>query len=215
MIAPEQLNGFLLMHAGFRTEFGRLAEATRSPRGQHHSELLEEQLAVVLDLLHAHHAHEDETLWPKLIARCPEAAGVLAELEAEHTLLDPLIAIAGDHGMPLSSRTPTLQRLHEVVNDHLDHEERVAVPIMLEHLTDNDIEADKRNAMDDFGRRRIPMIFGWLASCAEPDQFDAALTDMPVVARLMFRCFWRPSYQRRFTQMYGDTALVPAGRERA
>ncbi|WP_432934232.1 hemerythrin domain-containing protein [Microbispora sp. CA-135349] len=210
MITEEHLTGFLMMHAGFRAEFGRLAEACANPRDDTHEELLEEQLALVLDMLHAHHAHEDAVLWPTLAGRAPQAADVLAELESEHAVLDPLIAAASDRGVPLPGRAPTLRRLHEVVNEHLDHEERAVVPLMLRHLTLDDVEADKRRAMDDFGRRRVPVIFGWLASSADAGLLAASYADLPVVARLMFRLFWWPAYRRRFTRLYGTTAPANA-----
>ncbi|MEU8276631.1 hemerythrin domain-containing protein [Microbispora bryophytorum] len=210
MITQDHLAGFLLMHAGFRAEFGRLAEACRGPRDGEHEELLEEQLALVLEMLHAHHTHEDATLWPTLVAHAPEAADVLAELESEHAVLDPLVAAAADRAVPLPERAPALRRLHELVNEHLDHEERTAVPLMLRHLTPDDIEADRRKATADFGRRRIPVIFGWLASSAGPALLTAAFADLPVVARLMFRLFWWPAYQRRFARLYGASVSLPA-----
>ncbi|MFI9596342.1 hemerythrin domain-containing protein [Nonomuraea sp. NPDC052265] len=206
MITPEHLTGFLMMHAGFRAEFGRLAEACGDPRDDAHEELLEEQLALVLDMLHAHHSHEDATLWPKLAGRAPEAAPALAELESEHSLLDPLVEAAADRGTPLAERAPTLRRLHELVNEHLDHEERTAVPLMLRHLTPDDVEADRRQAMDDFGRRRVPVILGWLASSADAGLLAASYADLPVVARLMFRLFWWPAYRRRFARLYAAAA---------
>jgi len=210
MITSEHLTGFLLMHAGFRAEFGRLAEACRHPRDGAHEELLEEQLALVLEMLHAHHSHEDDVLWPTLVLRAPDAVGELDELEAEHAVLDPLIAVASDRTIPLARRADTLLRLHEVLNDHLDHEERTAVPLMLAHLTLDDIEADKRKAMEDFGRKRIPVIFGWLASSADSELLAATYADLPVVARLLFRLFWWPSYRRRFTRLYGAPAPAHA-----
>ncbi|ADP81610.1 hemerythrin domain-containing protein [Pseudofrankia inefficax] len=205
MIMPEHLTGFLLLHAGFRAEFGRLAAACANPRDDAHEELLEEQLALVLDLLHAHHAHEDAGLWPTLVGRAPQAADRLAELESEHSGLDPLLAAASDRGVPLAERAPTLRRLHELVNEHLDHEELAAVPLMLRCLTLDDVEADRRQAMDDFGRRRAPVIFGWLASSADAELLSRSYADLPAVARLLFRLFWWPAYRRRFTRLYGAT----------
>ncbi|KAA9381898.1 hemerythrin domain-containing protein [Microbispora cellulosiformans] len=210
MITQDDLAGFLLMHAGFRAEFGRLAEACRDPRDGEHRELLEEQLTLVLEMLHAHHTHEDTTLWPKLAGRDPEAGAALAELEAEHAVLDPLVAAAADRAVPIPERVPVLRRLHELVGEHLDHEERTAVPLMLRHLTADDIEADKRQAMADFGRRRVPVIFGWLASSADAGLLATAFADLPGPARLMFRLFWWPAYRRRFTRLYGTAAALPA-----
>ncbi len=210
MITQEDLTGFLMMHAGFRVEFGRLAEVCGHPRDDTHELLLEEQLTLVLDMLHAHHSHEDTVLWPKLASRAPSSAEALAELEAEHEELDRLVAAAADRRVPLVDRAYPLRELHEVINEHLDHEERIAVPLMLRHLTTDDIEADKRQATADFGRRRIPVIFGWLASSAEPDLLAASYADLPVVARLLFRLFWWPAYRRRFTELYGAPVPINA-----
>ena len=74
MITPEELSGFLSMHQGFRAEFGRLAVACRAPRDAAHAALLEEQLVLVLDVLHLHHTHEDVHLWPYLLERSPGSA---------------------------------------------------------------------------------------------------------------------------------------------
>lgn len=209
MITPTHLTGFMTIHAGLRTEFGRLAQACRRPRDTEHEELIEEQLALMLEMLHSHHGHEDEVLWPKLAGHEPEARAALAALEAEHRLLDPLVRAASDVSTPLPERAQALHRLHELLNDHLDHEERVAVPLMLRHLTQEDIEADRRKAMEDFGRRRVPTIFGWLASCSDDELFAASYAELPAVARLLFRLFWWPAYHRRFAKLYG--AGVPLG----
>ncbi|MFI6316931.1 hemerythrin domain-containing protein [Nonomuraea sp. NPDC050556] len=213
MITKTHLSGFLLVHAAFRAEFCRLAEACSRPRDGVHEELLEEHLALVLEMLHSHHSHEDTDLWPKLVGRDSEAAAVLAGLESEHAELDPLLAAAADRSIPLPDRSPTLLRLHELINRHLDHEERDAVPYMLEHLTPEDIEADRRKAMGDFGRRRIPVIFGWLASGADPGLLTAALADTPAVVRLTFRLFWWPAYRRRFVRLYGKAVALPTAVE--
>ncbi|MFG1708636.1 hypothetical protein ACFLIM_36095 [Nonomuraea sp. M3C6] len=58
--------------------------------------------------------------------------------------------------------------------------------------------------------RRVPVIFGWLASSADADLLAASYADLPVVARLMFRLFWWPAYRRRFTRLYGATAPANA-----
>ena len=210
MITDHHLTGFRTMHAGFRTEFGRLADAFAAPHDETHRLLLEEQLALVLDVLHDHHHHEDEVLWPYLTSCAPDSAAELAALEAEHEHLDPLVRGAADRTRPIAARVACLQELHTFVGAHLDHEERVAFPLMLRHLTPGHIEEDRRNALSDFGRRRIPVVFGWLASCLDDDLYAATLSDQPRLVRLLFRRFWWPSYQRRFTALYGADAVAPA-----
>lgn len=205
MITMTELAGFLSMHAGFRTEFGRLADACQAPRDRAHEELLEEQIAMVLDVLHDHHVHEDEVIWPFLVTQSPGATADLDALEAEHEVLDPLIRAARDTATPLVERAAVLRRLHEVVNDHLDHEERVAVPLILQHYTPDMVESDKRKATSDFGRRRLAMIYGWVASCLTDEHLATSLSQQPWVVRFLFRRFWWPSYLRRMAVLYGPS----------
>ena len=208
MITTHDLAGFFSMHAGFRHEFGRLAEAARAPRDAEHARLLEEQVALVLEMLHKHHHHEDEEIWPHLLEQAPDSAPTLDALEAEHGVLDPLMHVAGDTSTPLPERADALHRLHEVLNDHLDHEERVGVPLMLEHLTPEILEIHQAQAMKDFGRKRVPLIFGWLASCLDDQLLQESLAGHPRIVRLLFRLFWWPAYQKRMAALYGP-ALRP------
>jgi hypothetical protein len=207
MITTEELNGFLSMHQGFRAEFGRLALACRTPRDPAHEALLEEQLALVLDVLHLHHTHEDDHLWPYLLRCSPGSATDLDALEAEHEVLAPLIDAAHDARVPLPERAGVLDELHRVLNAHLDHEERVGVPLMLEHLTSEIVRSDARKAEAEIGRRRMPVVFGWLASCLDEAQLVAAVLQQPRLVRTMFRWFWWPSYERRLRQLYAGIDL--------
>jgi hypothetical protein len=207
MITDEELSGFLAMHQGFRAEFGRLAAACRAPRDAAHEALLEEQLALVLDVLHLHHTHEDIHLWPYLLERSPESAWELDTLELEHEILVPLIDAAGDSSIPLPQRVAVLDRLHRTLNDHLDHEEAVGVPLMLAHLTPDMVRSDARKAQREIGPRRMPTVFGWLASCLDDEQLAIALGQQPKLVRTLFRWFWWPSYERRLRQLYAGTDL--------
>ncbi len=45
--AEPDLRGFLIAHAGFRTEFGRLADAAEAVRDPAHVELIENQIQLV------------------------------------------------------------------------------------------------------------------------------------------------------------------------
>jgi hypothetical protein len=203
MITIEHLQGFLSMHAGFRAEFGRLAEAARAPRDASHASLVEEQVAVVLDILHAHHTHEDVHVGPFLLQAAPEAAEDLEALEAVHAVLDPLIARASDRTLPLPERAADLAALHAHLNAHLDHEERTAVPLILAHWTPQMMEQDRRQAMQEIGLRRTPVVFGWVYSCLTPAEREAALAAHPAVVRVLHRMFWWPAHQRRMVALYG------------
>ena len=141
----------------------------------------------MLDVLHLHHTHEDVHLWPYLLERSPGSAADLDALEAEHEVLTPLIEAAHDAAVPLPERAVMLDELHRVLNAHLDHEERVGVPLMLEHLTPEVIRADARKAETEIGRNRMPVVFGWLASCLDDEQLAVAVQQQPRLVRIMFR----------------------------
>lgn len=209
MITIDQLSGFLAMHAGFRTEFGRLAQAARAPRDHEHAALIEEQVALVLDILHAHHHHEDEVLWPFLITQQADSADVLHALEAEHVDLDRLITQVSDTSVSLPGRADALAELHDFVNRHLDHEERDAVPLLLRFMTQEMLDSDRRKATAEIGRRRIATVYPWIASCLDDQQLEKAIADLPRLVRILFRRFWWPAYQRRMTALYGP-AVGPA-----
>jgi hypothetical protein len=200
------LSGFLIAHAGMRQEFGLLARAAAQPLDAERARLVEDHLAMVLDILHHHHTAEDDTIWPTLVARVPAAAADLAALEADHARLDPLIAAAGDPARPLPERAPVLAELHEQINAHLDREEATAVPLIRAHITAAEWDALGERAVAEVGRRRIPVVYGWFASAAPAELRAAALATVPGVARILFRLFWWPAYQRRARRLYGADA---------
>ena len=58
-------------------------------------------------------------------------------------------------------------------------------------------------------RKRLPLIFGWLGSVSTPEQRAAALADVPLLPRVLFRLVWGPQYGKRFTALYGDLTPGP------
>lgn len=210
MITDDDLTGMRTVHAGFRAEFGRLAEVFVHPRDPAHAELLEEQLTLALAVLHDHHRHEDDHLWPLLLRGVPSSKDELDELEAEHEQLDPLIAAVADRARPRDERARALGELQLFLRRHVDHEERIAFPLMLRVLTPEHLAADRRKAVADFRRHGVALVFGWIASCLDDDLLAKSVAEQPLLVRALFRLFWWPSYQRRFRELYGAAATVPA-----
>lgn len=67
-------NSALAVHQGLRVEFGRLAIAMRSPRDAAHAALLEEHLALMLDVLHQIHPAVDARRRESLLDRSAPSA---------------------------------------------------------------------------------------------------------------------------------------------
>ena len=206
--ATPDLSGFLLAHRAMRQEFGLLAKAALQPFDLERRRLFEEQVEMVLYVLHHHHTAEDTELWPMLRERAPIARPDFDLLEAEHEQLDPLFAIVGDTTVPMAERAAALFDIHLLINAHLDREERVAVPLMRRHITVEEWEAQGRRVQKELGLRRIPRVFGWIASAGTDEQVAAALAEVPGPMRFVFRKVWQPAYARRVRALYGAAAPV-------
>ena len=209
-ITAHDLTNFLMAHAGMRAEFGRLADACRHVRDEAHADLLESQIALVLQVLHHHHTVEDELVWPALVTRVPEQAHLLQELEDQHVHIDPLIEAAGDVRVPLAERTHALQALHEALNAHLDQEERDAVPLIIAHLSRAEWERVEERAGGNIGRKQLPLVYGWLVSAAPEELRLRATAGVPLPVQWLFRLFWWRSYRRRYERLYGDASALPS-----
>jgi hypothetical protein len=202
------LSGFLMGHRGFRAEFGRLATAARQVRDDEHAALIDDQIDLVMHLLHHHHTGEDTAIWPRLVTRVPAATPALARLESQHEEMDPLFEAVTDRTRPVAARADDLERLHEVLNAHLDEEERVAVPLILEHFSAAEWSADGEEIMASLDRKRLPLIFGWLGSVSTAEQRKQALRDVPRIPKVLFRLIWAPAYAKRFAALYGTEAVM-------
>jgi hypothetical protein len=201
-ITQPDLTGFLLAHAAMRQEFGLLAEVAAQPLDADRAALFEDQVEMVLYVLHHHHTAEDDTIWPALREREPAARAALDELEADHETLGPLINAAGDRRLPLAERAAILRDLHGRINAHLDREEAHAVPLIRTHITVAEWEALAKRAAKETGRR-IPKVYGWYASAVDEARVTEALQTVPPPIRVLFRLFWRPAYNRRARRLYG------------
>jgi hypothetical protein len=206
--AEPDLSAFLLSHAGFRVEFGRLAEVIGAARDARHAALIEDQIDFLLSYLRHHHADEDAWAWPLLRARAPGSVPLLDALEKQHERIDPLLVIAADRSLPTVERVQALRRLHDELGHHLDDEERAAVPLIRSCVGAGEWEAHGRGVVRAYQRRRVPLLFGWACGAGSPDLVRRALGDFPMSVRLLFRLRWWPAYRRRHLRLYG-TALRP------
>lgn len=205
------LTPFLAAHQLMRHEYGRLADAARNPRDAEHQELIEEQLVITLGLLRHHHREEDDWLWPTLRHRAPDARPDLDRLEAEHEQLDPLIEAAADTTRPLASRCGVLAELHRVINEHLDAEERIALPLIRAHLDAGEWDASGHRALAALPPGHLPVIFGWLGEMP-PEQLARMSEVLPPEMREQLHHEWMPAYEQRRRRLYG-APNQPTGRD--
>jgi len=143
-----------VIHRALRRDLGRLEQVT-------HADLPDEQRAALcrhvtwmLDFLHHHHVGEDEGVWPRLLAKRPDLAPLVEQMSAEHEALaaasDRLRAASDAYALDGSAEARA--RVHDAtvaMQDatlpHLEHEEREAIPLVVEALDADDWAYLSRN----------------------------------------------------------------------
>lgn len=139
-----------VMHHAFRRDLADFLDAVaRTPMSRRTTwSLLEQRWLQFAHELHTHHGKEDDHLWPLLRERAGlvgdgEALTLLAEMEAEHALVDPLLTAAATGFRALAEGPDPAARdrlvdhvaaLQRSLGEHLAHEERDAMAIMQRYV---------------------------------------------------------------------------------
>lgn len=148
--------------------------------------------------LHHHHAAEDELVWPILSARVPDRQADIERMEAQH---EQIAAALERVQVDLAEWTSAAQRsttdqllesfanLSQRVVEHLDDEERDAVPVIVEHLTPKEWEAAVKRGVSFLTKHpRLGIVLGGLVlDYASPDERRAFLAGVPAPQRLLVK----------------------------
>jgi len=131
----------IVAHTSFRRELGLSPRAVRSVPAGHSRRVAEiaDHVDLFLSLLHHHHTIEDDLLWEKLLDRVPgELAPLVHTMESQHEAVAELLEQA-THAISQWRHTNTikdaesladlLSRLASALNEHLDAEESLLLPI--------------------------------------------------------------------------------------
>jgi len=174
---PHDQTGMYVMHHAFRRD---LRDFTAAVENTPVSETavwvaLHERWLRFAEVLHHHHAVEDENLWP-VLTRYAEAAGstedltMLEDMEAEHAVIDPALQAVeaafaamrdhpcADHRNALDIR---LAAATESLQVHLAHEEGQALPMLQRSLTVEENAAFEAAAGKGYPLRLVPFLVCW------------------------------------------------------
>jgi hypothetical protein len=197
--------GMWLVHRVFRRELEALASEASRPHDAPRRAALEDQLGLVLRVLHEHHTGEDTLMWPVVLQRSPQSAAVLAGLEADHERLDSLIRRAGDTSLPLTERAGTLTQLSRELDAHLDREEHDAFPLLERYVTADEFAALDKKLMKRCGKD-LSALAGAAMWHATAEEQRRVFTELPRMMGVMWRLSWRRTYARRVARVYGNRA---------
>jgi iron-sulfur cluster repair protein YtfE (RIC family) len=186
-------------HDAFRRDLERLAEA--AARGTADTPPVHAGWDNFRRQLHIHHTAEDSDLWPRVeraVADRPQDIALLAEMEAEHARLDPLLT-AVDQALHQGSADidGLVDALATALGDHLEHEEKSALPLIQEVLTPADWGAFTGRMRETQGLRGAAVFVPWIVDGIPPADRAAFLGALPPPVRVLNRLFWEAGYRKR------------------
>jgi hypothetical protein len=214
-----------VVHDALRRDIARLQTSLAGPAipDDDRRHALARHALWMMDFLHDHHRGEDEGLWPLVTGRNPQAAGLLAAMEAEHALIVPaadrLSATARRYDLEAGAvqqreLAAVLDELAAVVLPHLAREEADVLPLVsasISHAEWRDWE-QVRNVKGK-SPRYLARRAHWLMDGLDPDRYQVLIHLVPPPARLVIVHGFARSYRRACAARWG--AELPVGPARA
>jgi iron-sulfur cluster repair protein YtfE (RIC family) len=149
--------------------------------------------------LHMHHTAEDEIIWPTLrprLAHSAAALSVLDAMEAEHQLIDPLLAAVDTEFAGGDRLADVIDALTSALTSHLAHEERDGLPLIGAALTAAEWRGAGRKMASKNGIAGSSEMFAWMLDGADPEHAAATLGQLPPPLRLLYRARWKPRFDK-------------------
>ncbi|MER6461148.1 hemerythrin domain-containing protein [Streptomyces sp. NPDC001288] len=190
------------IHDALRRELERIARITaRVDEDPRHVLSTAVGWELFKKFLTIHHTSEDVTVWPvmqRALAGQPDELALLDAMEAEHAVIDPLLA---DIDAALADRDSGMQRLggltdtlYTQLGGHLDHEEGEALKLMDITMTTEEwvtFSKEQSGRVGDDARRYLP----WLLDDMSAAKVAGILGKMPEHLRNAYETEWRAAYE--------------------
>lgn len=202
------LTVMLVSHDAFRRDLRRLEKAAARRHGDDPlaRRRVETGWQIFKTQLRFHHEGEDRDLWPRMakgMAHRPHVLAVLRELEAEHGLIDPLLArvdaVLADRTTPTGQVEKAVAELATCLEGHLEHEERDGLPHVQEALTEKEWKAFTADQREHLGLTGAAELFPWLLDDASEANLRRVTSFMPMPMRMAMKKLWAPAYRARET----------------
>ena len=193
----------LTIHNAFRRELERIARIS-ARTGDDPRRILRTAVGwrMFKDYLRIHHTTEDETVWGLMeqpLAERPGDLALLAAMEAEHAVIDPMLIAVDD---ALADRDEGHERLGGLVDElstnlraHLEHEETEGLALIDSVLTPEQwghfAAVHLRRVGDDVGT-----YMPWLLDGAGEEWTEMVLSRLPAYGRASYESTWKAAYDQ-------------------
>jgi len=191
----------LAAHDAFRRDLTRLARTASAAHDPARRDSVQAGWELFKRQLLMHHTTEDEIIWPALRARLDHSAAALSVLdamEAEHELIDPLLAaVDAEFGRDGEDRVAdVIDALTSSLTGHLRHEERDGLPLIGVALSAAEWRGLGRKMGTKNGMAAGAEMFAWILDSTDRDHSKATLAQLPPPLRVLYRTVWKPRFER-------------------
>ncbi|RLV48592.1 hemerythrin domain-containing protein [Nocardioides mangrovicus] len=212
---PIDVRDMIVVHTMLLREFRLVRDAVAQvgDGDARRAEVVDRHLGLLCDLLHHHHAGEDELLWPVLRPRLTaRQARLLDVAEAQHAALDAVLGrvrtgreqwVDEAAAAPRRELVEALEHLHALLAEHLRTEEEQLLPLAALQLTQAEWDAVGEAGAASVPKAVLPLVFGMFAYEGDPAVLSAMLASAPAVPRYVVPRIAPTVYARRARQVYG------------
>ena len=209
-----------IVHDALRRDLSRATaalSATPHPPDAHRVAIAA-HVGWMMDFLHAHHAGEDDALWPLVRAHNPAAADMLDEMDADHNRIGPQIdhvrnaaaAYGADASRTVRQGLATaIELLRSVLDPHLRREEDEMMPIVSASITHAQWEAfNNARYVKSKSKKELGHEGHWLIDSLEPERYDVVVHTVPALPRFILVHAMAKPYRRECAARWGQHVQV-------
>ncbi|MFF4978311.1 hemerythrin domain-containing protein [Streptomyces sp. NPDC001083] len=209
------IRDMLVVHEAFRRAYGKMPGLVLAvaPGDRARAAVVAAHIDLIEEFLHLHHKGEDVLLWPKLLTRAGEdLAPALELMEEQHAHIDALLKECSSclarwrknpSGSERDQLAAALTALGEKLTEHLAVEEREVLPIVDQYVTATEWHELGDHAINGLPKKKLPIVFGMLASLAEPAVVTLMLASAPLVPRIVMPVLGPRAFASHARKVYG------------
>ena len=204
-----------VVHTMFRREFGLMPGLVRAvaPGDLPRVTLVGDHIALLSQVLEAHHTGEDKHIWPRLRDRAPgEVAPLIGVMEDQHHAIHSHLTnvaetLAAWRQVPSAESGRALAQAAEqqlpAMREHLALEEERVVPLIEQYITAAEYGAMVQGSSHAFPQDKLLLAFGMTFYGAPSAIVAAAVADMPDDVKPVIRDLGDKAYAAYATELYG------------
>ncbi len=214
MNGPADTRMMGIVHTALRRDLARLRAALSDARpGPEQRAALGAHAAWMMEFLHAHHAGEDDGLYPMVLEKNPAARDLLAVMDADHKQVIPAMdefaqtvarwTSTGSDADRVETLT-ALDQLSAVLYPHLEREENEMMPVVAESITQRDWHRwDQQHNIKPKSLPKLAEEGNWLIDGLDADRRKIVEAEVPAIPRYIVLYGFGPSYRKRAKARWG------------